>query len=52
MKQLVADDPADLKRKAFRLQMTLRKGDHDSALKEYENLKKSLIEKDFAAAVN
>ncbi len=50
VKQLVADDPADLKRKAFRLQMTLRKGDHDTALKEYEQLKKSLMEKDFAAA--
>ena len=49
VKQLVADDPTDLKRKAFRLQMTLRKGDHDTALKEYEQLKQSLEEKDFVA---
>jgi len=49
VKQLVADDPTDLKRKAFRLQMTLRKGDHDTALKEYEQLKQSLAAKEFPA---
>lgn len=48
VKQLVADDPTDLKRKAFRLQMTLRKGDHDTALKEYEILKQAIDEKDFS----
>lgn len=49
IKQLVADDPTDLKRKAFRLQMTLRKGDHDTALKEYTVLKETLETKDFTA---
>lgn len=31
IKLLVADDPMNLKRKAFRLQMTVRKGDHQAA---------------------
>lgn len=42
MKQLTSEDPTDLKRKAFRLQMTLRKGDHDTAMKEYEVLKEGI----------
>lgn len=48
VKQLVSEDPADLKRKAFRLQMTLRKGDHDTALKEYEVLKQAIDDRDFS----
>lgn len=44
IKQLVADDPMNLKRKAFRLQMTLRKGDYDSAIAEYETLKEAIAE--------
>lgn len=42
IKLLVADDPMNLKRKAFRLQMTVRKGDHQAALDDYEVLKKLL----------
>lgn len=38
LKKLLEDD-ADLKRKTFRLQMTLRRGDHDTSMQEYENLK-------------
>ena len=43
-KLLVADDPMNLKRKAFRLQMTVRKGDHQAALDDYEVLKKAIEE--------
>ena len=42
IKQLVADDAMNLKRKAFRLQMTVRKGDHDSALSQYDDLKAAI----------
>lgn len=44
VKQLVADDPINLKRKAFRLQMTLRKGVHDVAINEYTVLKEAIDE--------
>ena len=44
IKQLVADDTMNLKRKAFRLQMTLRKGDHETAIKEYDVLKEAVEE--------
>ena len=44
IKLLVADDPMNLKRKAFRLQMTVRKGDHQAALDDYEVLKKAIEE--------
>lgn len=49
LKLLLADDTANLKRKAFRLQMTLRKGDHDAAMKDYEMLKQSIRERDLLA---
>ena len=42
IKQLVADDAMNLKRKAFRLQMTVRKGDHDSSLSQYDELKAAI----------
>lgn len=41
LKQLLEED-ADLKRKAFRMQMTLRRGDHDTSMKEYESLKEAI----------
>ncbi|MBR1742381.1 MAG: hypothetical protein IJ733_11070, partial [Lachnospiraceae bacterium] len=41
LKKLLEDD-ADLKRKTFRLQMTLRRGDHDISMQEYENLKEAI----------
>lgn len=44
IKTLVADDPMNLKRKAFRLQMTVRKGDHEAALEDYKVLKESIEE--------
>ena len=44
IKLLVADDPMNLKRKAFRLQMTVRKGDHQAAFDDYEVLKKAIEE--------
>lgn len=44
IKTLVADDPMNLKRKAFRLQMTVRKGDHEAALNDYNVLKKAIEE--------
>jgi hypothetical protein len=44
IKQLVAEDAMNLKRKAFRLQMTLRKGEHETAMKEYNILKESIEE--------
>ena len=44
IKQLVAEDAMNLKRKAFRLQMTVRKGAHEDALKQYEELKEALNE--------
>lgn len=44
IKMLVADDPMNLKRKAFRLQMTVRKGDHQAALDDYEVLKNAIDE--------
>lgn len=42
VKQLVAEDAMNLKRKAFRLQMTVRKGDHDNAIAEYNELKAAI----------
>ena len=42
VKQLVAEDTMNLKRKAFRLQMTIRKGDHDNSLIEYNELKSAI----------
>lgn len=44
IKTLVADDPMNLKRKAFRLQMTVRKGDHEAALNDYNVLKEAIEE--------
>lgn len=44
IKQLVAEDAMNLKRKAFRLQMTVRKGQHDPAIKEYEVLREAVEE--------
>lgn len=44
IKQLVAEDTMNLKRKAFRLQMTVRKGVHETALGQYEELKKAISE--------
>lgn len=44
IKQLVAEDAMGLKRKAFRLQMTLRKGDHDTAMEQYKVLQDALEE--------
>ena len=42
IKQLVSEDTANLKRKAFRLQMTLRRGDHELAIKEYKILEEAI----------
>ncbi len=42
IKQLVAEDTMNLKRKAFRLQMTVRKGAHEDAIKQYEELKDAM----------
>ena len=42
VKQLVAEDAMNLKRKAFRLQMTVRKGDHENAIAEYNELKAAI----------
>ena len=36
--------PMNLKRKAFRLQMTVRKGDHEAALNDYNVLKEAIEE--------
>lgn len=44
IKQLVMDDAMNLKRKAFRLQMTLRKGDHETSIKEYNVLNEAILE--------
>lgn len=44
IKQLVAEDAMNLKRKAFRLQMTVRKGAHEDAIKQYEELKEAMSE--------
>lgn len=44
IKQLVAEDAMNLKRKAFRLQMTLRKENHENAIKEFEILKEAIEE--------
>ncbi len=44
IKTLVASDAMNLKRKAFRLQMTVRKGDHEAAIKQYEELKEAIDE--------
>ncbi len=44
IKQLVAEDTMNLKRKAFRLQMTVRKGAHEDAIKQYEELKEAISE--------
>ncbi len=44
IKQLVADDAMNLKRKAFRLQMTLRREDHANTIKEYDILKEAIEE--------
>ncbi len=42
IKQLVAEDVANLKRKAFRLQMTLRRGNHELAIQEYKVLEEAI----------
>lgn len=42
IKQLVAEDTMNLKRKAFRLQMTLRKGDYDQSMEQYLELKEGI----------
>lgn len=44
IKQLVAEDTMNLKRKAFRLQMTVRKGAHEAAIVQYNELKEAIIE--------
>lgn len=44
IKQLVMDDAMNLKRKAFRLQMTLRKGDHETSISEYNVLNEAIQE--------
>lgn len=44
VKQLVAEDAMNLKRKAFRLQMTVRKGAHETAIEQYEELKTAIEE--------
>lgn len=44
IKQLVAEDTMNLKRKAFRLQMTVRKGAHEAAIEQYNELKRAIIE--------
>lgn len=44
VKQLVSEDAMNLKRKAFRLQMTVRKGDYDTAMQQYEELKEAIAE--------
>jgi len=44
VKQLVAEDAMNLKRKAFRLQMTVRKGSHEAAILQYEELKQAISE--------
>lgn len=44
IKQLVAEDTMNLKRKAFRLQMTVRKGAHEAAIEQYNELKKAIDE--------
>ena len=44
IKQLVAEDTMNLKRKAFRLQMTVRKGAHEAAIEQYDELKRAIIE--------
>lgn len=44
IKQLVAEDTMNLKRKAFRLQMTVRKGAHEAAIEQYDELKKAINE--------
>ena len=41
IKQLVQEDP-DLKKKTFRMQMTLRRGDRDPAIAEFEALKEAI----------
>lgn len=47
IKSLITEDNRDLKRAAFRLELTVRKEDHDRALKDYENLKTMLAELPF-----
>lgn len=42
IKQLVAEDAMNLKRKAFRLQMTLRKSDYDTSMEQYAELKEAI----------
>lgn len=44
IKQLVAEDAMNLKRKAFRLQMTLRKSDHDTSMEQYTELKDAVAQ--------
>jgi len=44
IKQLVMDDAMNLKRKAFRLQMTLRKGDYETSIREYNVLDGAISE--------
>ncbi len=44
IKQLVAEDTMNLKRKAFRLQMTVRKGAHEAAIVQYNELKNAIDE--------
>ena len=44
IKQLVAEDTMNLKRRAFRLQMTVRKGAHEAAIQQYDELKEAISE--------
>lgn len=39
IKELMEQGPKDLKRAAFRLEMNVRKGDHDKSVEQYENLR-------------
>ena len=39
IKELMEQAPKDLKRAAFRLEMNVRKGDHDKSVEQYENLR-------------
>lgn len=44
LKQLVAEDAMNLKRKAFRLQMTIRKGDYENSMTQYIEFKEAVEE--------
>ena len=39
IKELLEQAPKDLKRAAFRLEMNVRKGDHDKSVEQYDNLR-------------